>query len=251
MTEFREVFLKIKEEINCPRCLKFLHAPVAVCINGHGTCPDCRAKTTRCSICDESFQSLRVRPLDDILSIIFPRCKFEGCREVVRAADDHKKVCIYRPTACMTCKWKGCVKDIIEHIRDGFEHSEVLCERNIGKLLFLDINDQYDKKTEQCIPMIAYEEFFWLSFRTYHDEKEVRLKITHVPRIKLQCWFKIKLTIPPQVYEVSSIMSFNDLPGNRDNFLSLPYSTVKRVLDRGNGLTYNLSIDIMSAPDSW
>lgn len=113
-------------------------------------------------------------------------------------------------------------------------------------------------KNEQFIPMIAYEEFFWLNFKIHHDERDVRMTITHVPQINLQFWLKIKLCIPkytselePPVYEVSSIMYFNDLTGDRDNFLSLPYSTIKRVLDRGDDLTYDLSIERIPVPDFW
>lgn len=122
---------------------------------------------------------------------------------------------------------------------------------NIGRLLFLVINDQSDKKTGCFFPMIAYGQFFWFNFKICHDEKEVRMTINYVPQKKWPCLFKIKLSIvlEPKKYKVSSMMSFKDLTGNQDNFLSLPSSTIDRFLDSDNKLTFNLSIERVAIPE--
>lgn len=258
MTELRELFEKITEEIICPVCLNLLHAPVTVCENGHGTCPDCRAKITLCSVCNKSFQNIKVRPLDDILSIIPRKCKFEGCEELVRVTDDHEELCGYRATACQTCAWTGCVKDIVDHVQTEFKPSGILREKNIREnITFGTCSTKRDTRVisasdlEVVIPLLAYEQMFWLRFTLDLEAEELRMSITSVPVKKMENLFKINFSIVNElkIFKVSSTMTLKDLSSNQVNFFSLSRKTIKCFVDSNNQLKYNLFIKKAPVPE--
>lgn len=237
-------------------CLNLLHTPVAVCENGHGTCPDCRTKITLCSVCNKSFQNMRVRTLDDILRILPRRCKFNECAEFGTATDDHEELCGYRLTACKTCDWKGCVKDILDHVQTEFEPSDILRETTTGVVLrdcssILGVlwyprarRDLTANKLECFYPMLAYEQMFWLNFTTDLTREELRISIIFVPHQKFRSFFNVTFSMVKdrRVFRISSTIFPEDLLGNRDILFSLPFSTVKRFIEKDFTLVYSLNI---------
>lgn len=239
-------------------CLNLLHAPVAVCENGHGTCPDCRTKITLCSVCNKSFQNIWVRPLDDILRILPRRFKFDGCAEFVTATDDHEELRGYRPTACKTCDWKGCVKDIIDHVQTEFQPLDILRETNTGVVLrdcssILEVlmyphhvrNNLTANNLECFYPMLAYEQMFWLNFTTDLIRKELRISIIFVPHLKFRSSFNVTLSMVKdrRVFRISSTIFLEDLFNNKDILFSLPFSTVERFIEKDFTLVYSLNIE--------
>lgn len=237
--------------------MNLLHASVAVCKKGHGICPDCRTKITLCSVCNKSFQNMRVRPLDDILRILPRRCKFHGCAEFVTATDDHEELCGYRPMACKTCDWKGCIKDIIDHVQTEFEPSDILRETAAGVVLrdcssILAVlrypharRDLTANNLECFYPMLAYEQMLWLNFTTDLIREELRISIIFVPHQKFRSFFNVTFSMVKdrRVFRISSTIFPKDLLSNRDILFSLPFSTVERFIESDLTLVYSLNIE--------
>lgn len=242
-------------------CWNLLQAPVAVCENGHGTCPDCRTKIPLCSVCKKSFQNMWVRPLDDILRILPRRCKFNVCPEFVTAKDDHEELCGYRPTACKTCDWKGCVKDIIDHVQTEFEPLDILremttgvvlrdCSSILGVLWYPHVRNNLTANKLECFyPMLAHEQMFWLNFTTDLLREEFIFSITSVPQQKFRSLFNVTFWVVKdrRVFRISSTIYPEDLLSkNRDILFSLPFSTVQRFIERDFTLVYSLNIETIN-----
>lgn len=204
---------------------------------------------------------MRVRPLDDILRILPRRCKFNGCAEFVTAKDDHEELCGYRPTACKTCDWKGCVKDIIDHVQTEFEPLDILREKTTGVVLrdcssILGVlwyphhvrNNLTPNKLECFYPMLAYEQMFWLNFTTDLIREELRISITSVPQQKFTSLFNVTFSMEKdrRVFRISSTIFPEDLLSNRDVLFSLTFSTVERFIERDFTLVYSLNIDTIN-----
>lgn len=115
----------ILKRTRCPVCFNTFRPPVAVCENGHSTCPDCKEKLSTCP-----FLNMKNRQFDDVLEIIIHLCRFEGCQVFVKTIDGHEKWCGYRKTDCKThaCEWKGCVTDLAEHFQK--DHTESILREN-------------------------------------------------------------------------------------------------------------------------
>lgn len=204
---------------------------------------------------------MRVRPLDHILRILPRRCKFDGCAELVTETDDHEELCGYHPTACKTCDWKGCVKDIIDHVETEFHPLDILRETNTGVVLrdcssILGVlwypnnvrNNLTPNKLECFYPILAYEKMFWLNFTTDLIQKEIRISITSVPQQKFRSLLYVTFSMVKdrRVFRISSTLFPEDLLSNRDILFSLPFSTVERFIEKDFTLVYSLNIETIN-----
>lgn len=199
-------------------------------------------------MCNKSFHNIRVIPFDNILSIIPHKCKFEGCEEVVRATDDHEEFCRYRPTACMTCEWKGCVKDIFDHIQNKFEPSEMMCviTNDRSSTFVFEFENPYDRKLKRIFPHLAFGHLFWWKFTNDPESKEFLVTITCVPQDKKNYFFRIGLSIKQKnkTFSDSKLMSLKKCTINEDNFISLPSSLFQLMFDIDNVLSYSVCIQL-------
>lgn len=200
---------------------------------------------------------MRVRPLDGILRILPRRCKFNECAEFVMATYDHEELCGYRPTLCRTCDWKGCVKDIIDHVQTEFEPSDILretttgvvlrdCSSILGALWYPHARKDLTANKLECFyPMLAYEQMFWLNFTTDLIREELRISITFVPQQNFRSLFNVTFSMikDRRVFRISSTIFPKDLIGNQGHLFSLPFSTVERFIERDFTLVYSLNME--------
>lgn len=235
---------KILKRISCPVCYNNLRPPVAMCENGHSTCPDCKAKLSTCPLCNKSFLNLKTRQLDDVLEVIPHLCRFEGCQVFVKTDDDHEKLCGYRQTDCKMakCEWKGCVAVLAEHIRMDHVNSNI--ESNRGRLKLTHCNP-CEKSFSYICPLLANRKFFWQIIINNPVKQIFKINFSFILEENIEESFQVTFTLTNDKRKYStSILVFHENVKNEDEIcICLPSSIVQSYLDCEGILTWDVSID--------
>lgn len=136
------------KKFECPICLEYMIANIALCASGHSVCQRCknRLSSVKCPVCKGDFSHARNYTLEDIAATTTFPCKHEGCDVKLEGKQmkKHQWKCPNRFEPCIMsfdgCTWRGNRTKIRNHIYQV--HSDAidkrkLCARNKAHVEFI------------------------------------------------------------------------------------------------------------------
>jgi hypothetical protein len=100
------------KELECPVCYEYMLPPIAMYVNAHCVCCNCRGKLRNWPLCGPQFSEARCLHAKNVVRKIKFMCKYDGCRGSfdLHCVKSHAWQCRYRP-------WEGHVASVKGHIQ--------------------------------------------------------------------------------------------------------------------------------------
>lgn len=119
----------ILNELECPVCMEYMVEEIALCVEGHSICINCKNKLrTNCPICKSSLATNRNYTLEKIAASLTYQCRNEKCNEELNAKEinDHERNCDFGNYFCglsnfIKCEWQGKFKEVKSHMQKDHE----------------------------------------------------------------------------------------------------------------------------------
>jgi len=142
--------IELKDELECPVCLKtIMDPPIFLCENGHGLCGSCREDIKNrgqpCPVCRGALTEVRNHMVEQILDKL-PRnkCIYNGCQFEKRNLDlvkKHEVECRHRLVSCGTCKKEIAVFSLTNHLSSVHQSTPVDFDLGVEKKLSCSLVD--------------------------------------------------------------------------------------------------------------
>jgi hypothetical protein len=187
----RQLTSNLQRVLECPVCFNLMDATLTHCVNGHGICKSCSSKIEICPTCKQELSKVCQNTLLGQVLELLPRpCPYTDAGCSLAVFDQvHETYCEFRSTECRVtdCTWKGCVKDLVDHLRNShkFNNRDITFNINVTSYRRFTLQTQTPSSVMPIIqPIICDGNIFWYYMHRNNQKKCIFHELFIVPMSK-------------------------------------------------------------------